>query len=283
MDFNDLEASFTKNNQQFLNLNDIQLFDEKFETIINSNIDADEFTKILNNEDFDSDVTWDAEEGEAESLGIEIEEILLNQDESFSDFHIFEEIIKEEEKCEKIQENLSEFLDFKPKSLKPNELKAYTCVFCNWSTSNRYYFRHHFNTLKHQNRVLEKYSVKDEKFEVELSDPKQLKSCNHCNLIFYSKKQLLDHNRKFHLFQKCQKCNRKFKDDKEFKLHMMRHRNANDLICGYCKKKFTNNQNLKRHERTHVEFKKFVCSLCDKNFGQKTNLLRHLKVHKNFA
>lgn len=254
--FKEFEGCFTKDNNSlnisFIDMDDAYLIDEKFATIINA--DPDDLSKIRI-EEFDPDATWDASEGEAETIVLEFEEILNDQD---------EKILMD---CGRIQENLSEFLDFK-KSQKP---KPYSCFVCNFDTNNRYYIQQHYQTAKHKNKVLKSQHIKvfDGVF-----------NCDDCGKIFGKKKHLNDHIRDIHTALKCDKCNRRFRTEKEFNLHKMRHSKSSGFACSYCPKIFTNNPNLRRHERTHTEIKKFVCSICDKNFGQKTNLLRHIKIHK---
>jgi KRAB domain-containing zinc finger protein len=288
--FNDFEVSFSKDLLNFsffdidnININDI--IDEKFESIINS--DPNDCNKIYI-EEFDPEVTLDAIEGEAETIGFEIEEILKND--NLFEFGIIERIGKdeapklnikeereEEESCVEIQENLSEFLQFNKKSQK---VKPYSCSACNFSTDNRYYIQHHFRTAKHQKNILS--AVKSEEILIEVLDELdviEVFSCGNCGTLFSNKSQLRDHNRDIH-YLKCHNCNRRFKTEKELNLHMARHSQSNYFQCSQCPKNFTTSSNLLRHERIHSETKSFICHVCAKNFGQKTNLLRHLKVHE---
>lgn len=282
--YNDIEISFTRDSFDFsfVDIGDIHLIDEKFETIINS--DPNDFTN-LQIEELDPDATWDASEGESAAIGLEIKEILSSQEEKiFSDLNFFEETILKEndETCERIEENLSEFLDFNKGLKKGFKLKPYSCGVCNWETSNRYYFQQHFRTAKHTKNASKMDKIKNEEILYEILDDHDILHtfrCDDCGSSFPRRKNLSDHIRDIHLIFKCSMCNRRFKSEKEFNLHATRHSKSNNFECLVCHKKFTNNQNLKRHERSHKEAKKYECSICGKNFGQKTNLLRHFKVH----
>lgn len=282
--FNDFEGSFTKDalNFSFIDMEDAHLIDEKFATIINS--DPDDFSKIRI-EEFDPDVTWDASEGVVEAIELEIEEILNDQDEEiFNESDILDEIIKEEENCEIIQESLSEFLTFKEIPKNSKGPKPFSCSVCNMSTKSRYYFQQHFQSTKHQKRVLQSQIINNQGIIIEVIedfDVAKAFKCDDCGKLYKNKKQLDDHIGKIHLILKCEKCNRRFRTEKEFNLHKTRHSKSSDFKCNQCHKKFTNNQNLKRHERTHTEMKRYFCGICEKNFGQKTNLFRHLKTHKS--
>lgn len=277
-DFNDFNLS-VKND--FFNIDDILLSDEKFEHFINSNLIEDEFFKFAN-EEFDPEETLVASETEYESL--EIENILFDQTEKKSDdLLLIDDIVKEEYE---IQENPSELVDHKEKSpAKLNSSSKFKCDSCNWETFTKSNYKRHLGSKKHQKLAQQSYQIVIEEIFVDeipddLDVPQLQHECTDCNKIFFMKKDLNTHIRQIHLLMKCSKCSRRFRNEKELSLHMDRHKKSSDFTCSKCPKSFSNRQNLLRHEKTHINKNFFECIICNKFFGQKTNLMRHLNIHK---
>ena len=117
-----------------------------------------------------------------------------------------------------------------------------------------------------------------------IKDNKKLSiyQCMNCNIIFSSKKTLLQHNL-LHENKEfiCIICEKKFQQKRYLHTHMLIHKTIT-IQCSICEKKFNNKSNYNRHRLIHNS-KLINCTLCDKMFHNKEYLKKHQETClKNF-
>lgn len=109
--------------------------------------------------------------------------------------------------------------------------------------------------------------------------------CQHCNMKFFSKKLLHQHQKLSNRFQpidfRCQFCGHISAYECEYKLHFRVHINVDTLKCLICDngKQFSSRKCLYSHmKRQHIE-PKIKCNICDKEFRLRGNLDKHIRTH----
>lgn len=240
----------------------------------------------------DEEKTLTASEKEFEILEFDINDLMKSRNDAIvTDEIIIEEIFEGDKNFNKIEENLSEFLQIgKGKEKNQN----FSCLLCNLSFKTKFNLETHFWSLKHQKTEnefiaaeqngnerlsIDEMIVEDAPDDMNISNY-EVHTCHECQAIFPRISDLKNHKRIKHSSFKCQECNRRYKNQKDYEEHIQRHQKSKDFKCETCGKFFTNNQNLKRHERAHNGVKKFECLVCGHKFDQKSNLVRHSKIHE---
>ncbi|KAH8346269.1 hypothetical protein KR067_003308 [Drosophila pandora] len=80
----------------------------------------------------------------------------------------------------------------------------------------------------------------------------------------------------------CEQCGRKFTDQSNFKLHMLRHTGIKNFACKECGKRFYTDHLLSLHQRiVHQGEKPYSCRYCFKSFHNSTTRVIHERVHTN--
>ena len=74
---------------------------------------------------------------------------------------------------------------------------------------------------------------------------------------------------------KCKNCGKILQSKASLDIHEQEHKGYR---CEKCDRKFTNEKELKQHENNHVE-KQFNCKYCNETFKQEENLKEHSKIH----
>lgn len=139
----------------------------------------------------------------------------------------------------------------------------------------------------------------DEGIEIKLIKPihatreiEKVITCQYCDLIFTSHRNLRMHKRKSHKESiqtiqedsmasrlsadknriKCTQCSRTFVSLRFLQSHEQSH--SKIYACCICQKILANASNLREHEKLHKTKMEF-CEICGKSFHQKTGILRH--------
>lgn len=74
----------------------------------------------------------------------------------------------------------------------------------------------------------------------------------------------------------CEQCGRKFTDQSNFKLHMLRHTGIKNFACKECGKRFYTDHLLSLHQRiVHQGEKPYSCRYCFKSFHNSTTRVIH--------
>ncbi|XP_050300870.1 zinc finger protein 287-like isoform X2 [Anthonomus grandis grandis] len=116
-------------------------------------------------------------------------------------------------------------------------------------------------------------------------------SCNLCDKIFESRRELLLHMKKNHYSVKPQKgelddyickiCNKIFWSKGGLAYHLNTHIGKRHM-CDKCSKHFYTRAALKTHMQVHSREKTVVvCPICGKGFHYRGGLFYHLKIHRN--
>lgn len=98
------------------------------------------------------------------------------------------------------------------------------------------------------------------------------KKRGHCDLIYNTKKELLNHIMECHegqLLFKCIICDRVFEKWSSIDIHEATHRIDKPYLCDLCGKSFKHSNNLRGHKRTHLDDskkKRHVCDICGNAF-----------------
>ncbi|XP_017100695.2 transcription factor Ouib [Drosophila bipectinata] len=80
----------------------------------------------------------------------------------------------------------------------------------------------------------------------------------------------------------CEQCGRKFTDQSNFKLHMLRHTGIKNFACKECGKTFYTDHLLSLHQRiVHQGEKPYSCRYCPKSFHNSTTRVIHERIHTN--
>lgn len=141
----------------------------------------------------------------------------------------------------------------------------YICFLCNKVYSLKRYLKRHMACHKDYSRY----------------------RCPKCAMRFKLKSELAAHAAVQHMdvaLFKCGECSKVFTQKANYKRHLVKHMNPDDLpsfACGTCGKRFMNNRTLEAHTRIHTGEKPFVCTVCNKAFTQQGNLINHSRIHSN--
>lgn len=98
------------------------------------------------------------------------------------------------------------------------------------------------------------------------------KKCGHCNLIYNTKKELLNHIMECHqgqLLFRCIICDRNFEKWSSLDIHEATHRIDKPYLCDLCGKSFKHSNNLRGHKRIHLDDsrkKRHICDICGKAY-----------------
>lgn len=83
----------------------------------------------------------------------------------------------------------------------------------------------------------------------------------------------------------CSKCDKPFKWERNYKIHMKNHERPKTRIeCNICFRTLANKRVLKRHMSTHTNDKPFSCKICNQSFRDKYYLRNHINsVHVTYT
>nr|XP_031831315.1 zinc finger protein 493-like isoform X1 [Nomia melanderi]XP_031831316.1 zinc finger protein 493-like isoform X1 [Nomia melanderi]XP_031831317.1 zinc finger protein 493-like isoform X1 [Nomia melanderi] len=107
------------------------------------------------------------------------------------------------------------------------------------------------------------------------------KKCGHCQSIYNTKKELLNHITEFHkgqLLFACIICNKNYEKWSSLDVHEATHRVDKPYLCDLCGKSFKHSNNLRGHKRIHLDDskkKRYICEICGNAF--RSSLLLHLQ------
>ncbi|XP_017793590.1 PREDICTED: zinc finger protein 665-like, partial [Habropoda laboriosa] len=111
------------------------------------------------------------------------------------------------------------------------------------------------------------------------------KKCGHCDSIYNTKKELLNHIIEFHegqLLFKCIICDRSYEKWSSLDVHEATHRLDKPYLCDLCGKSFKHSNNLRGHKRTHLDDskkKRHICEICGNAFRSRFHLGEHMNQH----
>lgn len=158
------------------------------------------------------------------------------------------------------------------------------CNVCNKHFESEKHFTEHLSCCKFSQeehyQVSDKLSsIKDECItyknvsSIDIVTPIETdKKCGHCEVIYSTKKELLNHIAKCHEGQplfKCITCNRSYEKWSGLDVHEATHRVDKPYLCDLCGKSFKHSNNLRGHKRIHLDDskkKRHVCEICRKAF-----------------
>lgn len=138
---------------------------------------------------------------------------------------------------------------------------------------NKFYCGKSFKT-RQERKVHQKNHLSNLKFQ-----------CDICGKTFKSKNGIKFHilasHNKYQKKHECEKCEMKFLQFSNLKVHFLSHSNKKSFKCELCKAKFKTGGNLKQHKLiVHKHKIKFECLECGKGFKKKSMLNRHLRSHQ---
>ncbi|CAL7948516.1 unnamed protein product [Xylocopa violacea] len=111
------------------------------------------------------------------------------------------------------------------------------------------------------------------------------KRCGHCDLVYNTKKELLNHIVECHggqLLFKCIMCDKTYEKWSSLDVHEATHRIDKPYLCDLCGKSFKHSNNLRGHKRTHLDDskkKRHVCEICGTAFRSRFHLGEHMNQH----
>ncbi|XP_065189965.1 zinc finger protein 678-like [Sycon ciliatum] len=79
--------------------------------------------------------------------------------------------------------------------------------------------------------------------------------------------------------QRCQFCQKEFKDASHLREHERVHTGDRPFKCDLCEKSFTCSSSLCVHKRTHTGDRPFKCDVCGKSFSRSNTLCVHKRTH----
>ena len=109
--------------------------------------------------------------------------------------------------------------------------------------------------------------------------------CNICGKGFVTNAVLKEHSVKLHgqagprSTYDCDKCQAKYANLSDLKIHQRRHTGELPFTCDKCSKGFRSKRLLQEHLRTHTNLKPFTCANCGKTFTSASGLRQHFKRH----
>ncbi|XP_033323881.2 uncharacterized protein LOC117219093 [Megalopta genalis] len=111
------------------------------------------------------------------------------------------------------------------------------------------------------------------------------KKCGHCQSIYSTKKELLNHIAERHesqLLFACLICDKSYEKWSSLDVHEATHRIDKPYLCDLCGKSFKHSNNLRGHKRTHLDDsrkKRHVCEICGNAFRSRFHLGEHMNQH----
>ncbi|CAN9510662.1 unnamed protein product [Ophioblennius macclurei] len=115
----------------------------------------------------------------------------------------------------------------------------------------------------------------------ECSSTQRSFSCQQCNRLFSTSRDLLVHQRS-HAGERvyhCHLCRKPFLHPHQLKTHQRVHTGEKPFSCAQCGKRFSQSSHINRHMSVHTGEKRYSCSLCGKRFSQSCSLKVHQAVH----
>ncbi|XP_077288397.1 uncharacterized protein LOC143912842 [Arctopsyche grandis] len=109
-------------------------------------------------------------------------------------------------------------------------------------------------------------------------------SCKICNKVYHSVSNLNRHIGSCHngnIQHSCNECGKTLQSATGLRMHMLKHKVGQYLMCATCGKKFTQQANLKIHMESHVNSNPYLCEFCPRTFTNKSKLESHLVAHSN--
>ena len=141
------------------------------------------------------------------------------------------------------------------------EIPPRTCPLCNETFPYQKKFYHHIN-----------------------NEHGKLRKCPQCGQDYTSKGKLRTHIKMVHekASHTCEICGIVFKAEKNYKVHLMIHKNEEKSVkCPECDKCYYTIHELRRHQLIHKE-KRYLCSQCDYTTVSRNILKRHVNtVHSD--
>lgn len=192
----------------------------------------------------------------------------------------------------------NEFLMFKKKERKRPRKCFFTCPMCDKLFISDYFLKKHL--LKHVyktskcNKCSLQFVSRFHLFEhtkiVHILKKDPYYSCNICGRMFTSVNKLKSHYQ-IHRTKECHMCEKVFKNQRTYDVHMQRHmvklrlyNNKNKQTCSFCEKSCTNENELSLHvNKAHLQMKPYSCDMCEKSYYTEYNLNSHKRLHSLFS
>lgn len=180
------------------------------------------------------------------------------------------------------------------------------CQYCNRRFCQEYYAKRHIKSEHGEKpfkcekcgKQFQSSIAKSHHEETIHSVSLELVGCNVCGKQFKSKVHLKQHNRYVHSDTRkwsCDECDAKFKQKRDFRLHMLKKHDVNYLKedydekkinsdeeykCKICKVTFSYMKNLNAHIKSQHTFTEemFQCDECESIFTKKRNLAAHKRL-----
>lgn len=108
----------------------------------------------------------------------------------------------------------------------------------------------------------------------------QAQKCQACNRDFKNARALTDHVKRNHLMEKtrqCPECDMSFFSKKELNSHMVKHTGLRSYKCTVCSKCFGRPYTLSEHMKIHNNVRRFKCEHCGQAFVQKCSWRGHMR------
>lgn len=238
---------------------DTNLFDDDYVTMTDLKPDFEELLESSSKSQAESVSSFD-------SKGIQVDELLSEEDKNKKDKKINKNSKKLNVKCSICDEEFSGPSKLVAHSKEVHhDFKPFKCNIC---------------TRSYQN-------PKALKVHVRSHDPEKKFKCIDCNAGFHVKASLLSHSR-IHSNEKfeCDECNKAFSSLSYYKQHQETHKqesSGESFICTFsdCHKKFTNRFSLRSHLSAVHSERKFFCNKCPSAFKNQQSLKVHSLKHSN--
>ncbi|CAK1549151.1 unnamed protein product [Leptosia nina] len=185
-------------------------------------------------------------------------------------------------------EYLGEFLRFKKK-----QQSKYTCPLCSKHFISDYFLKEH--VIRHIFRILKckmcsksfksKFYLREHVKTAHILNLEKESICGICGRSFENSENLKKHM-KTHYDKECPLCNKYYRTQVHFDIHMQRHiikfnlNRINTETCSFCEKACSNANELSLHiNKVHLQMKPYHCDMCEKQFYTEYNLSSHKKLH----
>ncbi|OED35041.1 hypothetical protein AB834_05270 [PVC group bacterium (ex Bugula neritina AB1)] len=196
------------------------------------------------------------------------------------------------------------------------ESVALVCVHCQKGFLNESNLKDHMKSL-HNNSYkcthCQQMFLSREAFNVhgKLHNNVEKFTCSDCKVVFFKKKDFLDHMSGFaHATYKCGQCQKGFLNNKSLDAHYKTHKNLQKFSCmhcqksfifegqfknhaklsghihrecGHCGQKFLDQKNLEAHAKSHADLKTFSCVTCQKSFVNQDSFKKHVQKLSHVA